>query len=112
VTGIEAVTGPPESVTMTATAPLRHLCPFKNERDVGDITVTWSTCGSTLELHALGEYLQQFAETEISHEDLTDKIRHDLEGMQGIYAVKVETTWKTAGMGVTCSTSRTPAARP
>lgn len=107
----KVVPGPPESVTMTATAPLRHLCPFFEEVDDGTITITWSTCGNTIELHKLGEYLNQFSDNVISHEDLTDKIRFDLEALQGIYALTVSTTWQTAGMDVSCSTLRTPAAR-
>lgn len=106
---LKAVPGPPEPVDMTVTAPLRHLCPFVNEVDDGTISIEWSTCGNTLELHELGKYLAQFAERRISHEDLTDLIRHDLEGVQGVYALKVTTHWTTAGMKVECSTSLTPA---
>lgn len=106
---IVIVPGPPESVTMTVTAPLRHQCPFVNETDEGSVTLTWTTSGNTLELHALRGYLDQFADWVISHEELTDKIRDDLGAVQGIYAVQVETRWSTAGMGVTCSTWETPA---
>lgn len=107
--GPVAVPGPPEPVTLTATAPLRHLCPFKDEVDEGTVTSGWSTCGSTLELHSLAAYLTSWAEQTISHEELTDAIRRDLESVPGIYAPTVETRWTTAGMGVTCSTSQTPA---
>lgn len=102
--GLRPVPAPPESVTMTVTAPLRHLCPFVEEVDNGQVTITWSTAGKTLELHALAGYLQGFAAMEVSHEALTDELRHDLEGVPGIYAVDVTTTWETAGMGVKCST--------
>jgi len=106
-----AVPGPPEDVTLTATAPLRHLCPFVEEVDDGAVTIAWSTCGNTIELHSLAEYLKQFADWRISHEALTDQIKHDIDGVPGIYATSVSTAWKTAGMDVACSTSRTPAAR-
>lgn len=108
----ESVLGPTEPVTMTATAPLHHQCPFVHEADNGTVTITWSTCGKTIELHSLRQYLEAFRELEISHEELTDRIRYDLEGVQGIYALNVETTWETAGMGIKCSTSPTPAAAP
>ena len=105
-----AVPGPPEDIAVTATAELLHQCPFVHEADVGTVTIRWSTCGNTIELHSLAEYLKQFATWEISHEALTEQIKHDIDGVQGIYATSVSTTWKTAGMDVTCSTSLTPAA--
>lgn len=96
-------------VVMTATAPLRHLCPFKNERDVGSAEIAWRTKGGkTLELHELRDYLDSFAEVEISHEELTDRIRRELFELLDV--VSVETTWVTAGMEISCSTLPTHAA--
>jgi NADPH-dependent 7-cyano-7-deazaguanine reductase QueF len=97
---------------MRVTSPLRHLCPFVNEVDNGEVTIGWDAEGWTFELHSLRAYLNTFAEREISHEELTEELRAELSTHHGIEAVKVETNWTTAGMGVTCSTSRTPAARP
>lgn len=105
----EAVNGPSEDVTLSVTAPLRHMCPFIDEVDDGTVTINWSTCGNTVELHSLAQYLAQFADWRISHEALTDQIKHDIDGVQGIFATTVATSWKTAGMDVTCSTSPIPA---
>jgi len=94
---------------MTVTAEVQHLCPFVEEVDNGTITVMWRTNGATFELHSLREYLDGFKDSEISHEMLTDRIRHDLSAMQGVKIVAVESTWDTAGMEVQCYTSPTPA---
>jgi NADPH-dependent 7-cyano-7-deazaguanine reductase QueF len=107
-----AVPGPPETINISATAELRHQCPFVLETDAGSVTINWSTCGNTIELHSLAEYLHQFATWEISHEDLTDQIKHDIDGVQGIFATSVSTTWETAGMDVACSTSPILVPRP
>lgn len=96
-------------VRMTVTAEVQHLCPFVNEVDNGTVTVTWRTNGATFELHSLREYLNGFKNSEISHEMLTDLIRHDLAVTQGVEVLAVESTWDTAGMEVMCSTSPTPA---
>lgn len=97
-------------VTMTATAPARHLCPFVNEKDEGTVTVTWITRGWTFELHALRRHLDQFmeqwGEVEISHEDFTRHIRDTFAAAHSpstLEILKVETSWDTAGMPVTCS---------
>ena len=97
------------NVKMSVAAEVRHLCPFVNEADNGTVTVTWRTNGATFELHSLREYLNGFKDSEISHEMLTDRIRHDLSVTQGVEVVAVESTWDTAGMEVQCSTSPTPA---
>jgi len=99
-------------LTMSVTSPIRHLCPFKDEVDDGTITVTWRTLNGTFELHSLRAFFATFAESEISHESLTDTIYRELSRVPSIRIVDVETHWTTAGMGVACSTSPTPAARP
>jgi NADPH-dependent 7-cyano-7-deazaguanine reductase QueF len=92
-------------VDVTVTADLQHLCPFVDEVDRGSITISWRCNGETLELHSLREYLDGFKDSELPHEALTDLIRHDLSVMARIDLISVTTTWQTAGMGVTCSTS-------
>lgn len=100
------VTVPIEAtVTMTTTADIQHMCPFVNEVDNGKVTIGWATEGWTFELHALRAYLNTFQEREVSHEDLTDEIRAELSGHHGINNVTVNTSWRTAGMEVQCSTS-------
>lgn len=96
-------------VTITATGALRHRCPYRNEIDRGHVTITWRVDGKSYELHSLAEYLSGFADVEVSHEQITDHISHDLSVIAGIELLSVETTWTTAGMEVRCSTSPIPA---
>lgn len=98
-----------KGVRVQAAAPIRHLCPHKDEIDDGRISITWITRGSTLELHALREHLDNYADTKISHEHLTETIMTELSEVPGVELESVETTWITAGVEVTCtsSTSRT-----
>lgn len=97
-------------VQMSATADIQHLCPFAEEIDNGTATITWQAAGWTLELHSLREYLNTFHDREISHEDLTEEIRAELSSHLGISHVTVNTSWRTAGMGVKCISSLTRAA--
>lgn len=96
-------------VTMTVTGPLVHMCPVVDEVDEGTITIAWRVKGETYELHSLAEYLRGWAGSHLAHEQITDRIRHDLSVVVGIELVSVETTWLTAGMEVSCSTSPTVA---
>lgn len=94
-------------VDITVYRALRHLCPFKDELDVGRVKLELSSKdGWTTELHSLDEYLAAWADIKISHEELTDQIAMDTR------AVRVTTYWRTAGMEVRCSTSPTPAVTP
>lgn len=99
----------PGDVEVTATGPLIHLCPHRDEEDLGRVTVRWHCHGSTFELHALAEYLGGWEQTELSHELLTDRIAFDLGNLHGVRLLEVTTTWTTAGLEVSCSTSPTPA---
>lgn len=85
---------------LTASGPLRHLCPHVEEVDDGTVEIGWTCAGSTLELHSLAAYLDGFAAARISHEHLTRAIQEDLAGLYGIAAVTVTTSWSTAGLGV------------
>lgn len=87
-------------VTASYTAPLTHRCPFRDEIDEGAVTVTWTTTGSTLELHALAAWLDGFKDDRVSHEDLTDAIGDHLDALPGITGVEVVTEWATAGARV------------
>jgi NADPH-dependent 7-cyano-7-deazaguanine reductase QueF len=98
------------SVRLTTTAPIQHMCPFVHEVDNGNVTIAWDADGWTFELHALRAYLGTFSEREISHEELTQELQHELAGHHGINNVTVETSWRTAGMEVACNTSPTRAA--
>lgn len=90
---------------VSATGPLTHICPYRDEVDEGAVKVVWDTDnGSTLELHSLAAYFAAFAEVQISHEDLTTRISDELEALDGPRIESVSTTWDTAGFVVTCST--------
>jgi NADPH-dependent 7-cyano-7-deazaguanine reductase QueF len=102
----------PAAVNMSITAPAQHLCPFVNEVDAGTVTISWETAGATFELHSLRAYIESFTEAEISHEELTDTIRNVLSEAPGITSFAVQSSWTTAGMEVTCSSSPTPAGQP
>ena len=87
-------------VTVTAFGPLRHMCPYKDEIDNGTVTITWRPDGETFELHALAEYLRGYEHSPVSHETITDRIQHDLSMITAVAAVRVETSWQTAGFRV------------
>jgi len=93
------------NVTLTTTADIQHMCPFVNEVDNGTVTITWDADGWTIELHSLRAYLNTFHAREISHEELTDEIRAEIGFHHGINNVKVESTWRTAGMEVVVSST-------
>lgn len=95
-------------VTVTVRGGLLHLCPFRDETDVGGVEIVWRVDGMTLELHSLTDYLDAFANSRMSHEEITDRIRHDLSTIDGIKLVSVVTDWNTAGLEVSCATSPTP----
>jgi NADPH-dependent 7-cyano-7-deazaguanine reductase QueF len=91
-------------VTITATGDIRHRCPHVDEVDRGRVTITWRVRGRTYELHSLAEYLKGFADAHLSHEQITDRIRHDLSVVREIELVSVDTTWFTADLTVSVTT--------
>lgn len=90
----------PAAVTVTATVPVTHLCPWRDETDEGHMTITWECQGSTVEIHALTGWLAGFAADRISHEDLTVTVAEHLSELPGIDGVRVRSTWHTAGAQV------------
>lgn len=101
--------GAPVGITLSVTAPARHLCPFVKEKDEGTATVTWLTGGRTFELHSLRRHMDQFMDQwggeEVSHEEFTRHLRASFEhGDSKLQILSVRTDWTTAGMPVTCST--------
>lgn len=108
---IEAVPSAP-GVRVTVNAPIRHLCPFKDEIDDGQLTLSWRTDHSTVELHSLRNFLGAFADAPISHEEVVSEIWGAMSRVGGIRSVSVHTTWRTAGLEVTCSTSPTRVGQP
>lgn len=108
ITGVASAPG----VHVTVTAPIRHLCPFKDEIDDGRLTLSWRTDHSTVELHSLRSFLGVFADARISHEEVTSEIWGAMNRVGGIRSVSVSTAWRTAGMEVQCSISPTPVGQP
>jgi len=94
-------TVPAADVTVVITSPITHRCPYADETDHGHIDLTWRCAGRTLELHSLRAWLDEWAVSVISHENLTDVILHILGTIEGIEDVTVTTRWATAGMNVT-----------
>lgn len=84
---------------VTATATVRKICPYVDECDHGEVTVSWSPQGATVELHSLAEWLTGFSERRVSHEALTAEVADHLEGI-GLADVRVTSKWRTAGLTV------------
>lgn len=92
-----------EAVTVTATSPVKHLCPFKNEADEGQVTIIWTCRESTIELHSLAAYLDGFANAYVSHEVLVADIFHELSELHDITVRSVTARFTTAGIDVEIS---------
>lgn len=91
----------PADVAMSATGPIQHLCPYVDETDNGTIAIGWTCEGQTVELHSLRRYLDGFAESRISHEELVDRVAHDVRALSpGLADVTVSATFGTAGFAV------------
>jgi len=88
-------------VVVTVTADVKHRCPFRDEADVGTTDITWRVNGQTVELHSLRGWLDQFIDSGISHESVTNCIAYAVASLDGIEDVTVATHWTTAGMAVT-----------
>ena len=94
------------NVTVRAHGHLIHQCPYKDETDHGEVTITWTVAGKTIELHSLYEYLAGWRSAQLSHEQVTDRITRDLSTLEGITGVTVHTMWETAGMQVSVTSGR------
>lgn len=88
---------------VVVTGSLVHRCPHVAEVDAGTVTVGWQCAEMTIELHSLAAYLASWEAQTISHEELTEQIARDLEALDGIGAIAVESTWRTAGLAVRVS---------
>jgi NADPH-dependent 7-cyano-7-deazaguanine reductase QueF len=90
------------NVTVRVVTQLTHKCPYRDEIDEGQADISWTVDGRTFELHSLAAYLATWKDSEVSHEQITDRIAHDLSTVEGVSDVRVATDWTTAGMRVTC----------
>lgn len=75
---------------VTISAQVSHLCPFKDEIDIGRIRLALT---EPTELHALAEYLQSFTDQVVTHEVMTQEIAKHTNA-------HVTTYWTTAGMDI------------
>ncbi len=74
-----------------------HLCPFKDERDLGTLEAAWE--GDGVEFYELEEFVVGLQDQpRMTHERFTDAIRDWLGARAS--QVEVETTWSTAGFAV------------
>lgn len=89
--------GAPARVTVTL--PAFHRCPFKDEEDEGDLTVTWYAGESTIELHSFAAWLHSLDQWMVSHEAFTWHVRETLQSV-GVHVESVVTRWDTAGTKV------------
>lgn len=85
------------NVRATWAGPLVHLCPFADEVDSGNVEISWTTAGATVELHALAAWLETFADRRMLHEDITEEIRAKLAACPRLDRIEVITRWETAG---------------
>lgn len=88
-------------VVVQVVAPVTKRCPFADERDHGEVTISWSNPGLTLELHALRAWLAEFRDEHMSHEDFTQQVWERISDELPLAEVTVSSTWTTADMAVT-----------
>jgi NADPH-dependent 7-cyano-7-deazaguanine reductase QueF len=90
-----------DTVRVTVSCDITHLCPYADEVDHGTVQITWTTDGETIELHSLTAWLQALATEKASHEEITACIRKHIESAAfRIIDVRVATRWETAGFRV------------
>lgn len=85
---------------VTVTGTVSKMCPYKDEQDVGTISMTFDVYddGDIPELHELGAYLHSgLTGSRLSHEAYTREVFATYEPM-GL--VRIQTNWRTAGLGV------------
>jgi NADPH-dependent 7-cyano-7-deazaguanine reductase QueF len=90
-------------VRVAVTGSIAHLCPYVDELDEGQVTVTWVTGPTTIELHSLADYLARFKAERVSHEELVTIIADDLTEL-GLPAA-VTGRFTTAGLYVEVSSA-------
>lgn len=86
----EPVTDPP--MTVTATMPMVHRCPYVDELDMGVVTFTWNR--EAPDLHDVAADVRRYADESVTHEQATQHLATS-------WGCPVTTEWVTAGMVVT-----------
>lgn len=82
---------------VTITGPVEKRCPYRDEPDVGTITLHFDVFTDAPELHDLAEQLTTWADIALSHEDFTAMVR---KHWWSAGCRSVTTTWQTAGLTV------------
>lgn len=90
-----------EPTEIKVVASFVHHCPFVDEEDKGTITIIYRVYEEILELHSLRRYLDNWEEVRISHEEITHRIKQDIEAAISPATLSVTTYFVTAGMDVT-----------
>jgi NADPH-dependent 7-cyano-7-deazaguanine reductase QueF len=88
-------------VRVTVTAGVIHLCPHRDETDMGRVMISWRCDGATVELHSLRAWLDGYSTRRDSHETIASDIAGALAGLEGIADVRVTGRFHTAGLEVT-----------
>lgn len=99
---IDALAAERNAPGITIEGVLVHQCPFKDEKDVGFVKITYTPARLIAEIHSLRAWLDTFADVKISHEELTTRIQAEFSKAMQTTMVEVVTTWRTAEMTVTC----------
>lgn len=81
---------------VTVRSAITHLCPFRPERDLGQIEASWV---GVIELAFVASEFTAYDKREITHEELTARIGTRLTEMGGT-DVRVVTWWRTDGLDV------------
>lgn len=81
-------------MSCVVTADVVKLCPFRREVDHGRVWFEFDR--DAPELHDLAEYLGGLTDALLSHEEYTRLLRSEIGG-------RVTTTWRTAGLDITCT---------
>jgi NADPH-dependent 7-cyano-7-deazaguanine reductase QueF len=86
-------------VRITITSPAAHLCPFKEELDLGHIVIEYDLApdAEPVELHELRAAIDAFASRAVTHEQMTYQLTESLP-----FGATVVSRWHTAGMDVEC----------
>jgi NADPH-dependent 7-cyano-7-deazaguanine reductase QueF len=88
------------NLQVRVTAPIVHLCPFRDETDYGTVTLTYNPDDGEIEFHDLRTHLDEFAARRITHERLTAELHNYYPHAD------ITTEWSTAGMGIECAVPR------
>lgn len=81
---------------VTITAPVTHRCPFRDERDYGEVEITYDTATAldAVEWHALRSFLDSFSGVPVTNEGFHQAIEDEYP------FADVVSSWRVANMAV------------